>query len=172
MNRVGCNKVNNSMLIPHKHAADAEKARKEDMVRLKRQLNSWAYRKSHRHGDVEPLPENRSPQSDEWDNSVAICAIMKGENTTDVREWLMYHRCGSACTSKIPWYSNEEHLVGKTCFSLHGFWILFSSLHNTTTSLCTTDEFPHGAPVIPAGVACNIPDDVDMDMTRVECSLP
>jgi hypothetical protein len=58
------------------------------------QLNSWAYRKTHMRGDVSPLPENRSPFGSEWKNSVAICAIMMGENTTDVREWLLYHRCG------------------------------------------------------------------------------
>jgi hypothetical protein len=60
--------------------------------RLQRQLDSWAYRKAHKRSDVSPLPDSRSPFSTEWNNSVAICAIMKEENTTDVREWLMYHR--------------------------------------------------------------------------------
>jgi hypothetical protein len=33
-----------------------------------------------------------SPFSLDWDNSIAICAIMRGENTEDLREWLQYHR--------------------------------------------------------------------------------
>lgn len=63
--------------------------------RLKKQLDSWAYRKTHWHNDVEALPEDRSPMGHDWDNSVAICAIMRGEFMTDVREWLLYHKCVS-----------------------------------------------------------------------------
>ena len=33
-----------------------------------------------------------SPFSLDWDNSVAICAIMRQENVEDLREWLQYHR--------------------------------------------------------------------------------
>ena len=42
------------------------------------------------------LPETHSPVSEHWTNSVAICAIMKDENITDVREWLTYYRCALA----------------------------------------------------------------------------
>lgn len=34
-----------------------------------------------------------SPKSQGWDNSIAVCAIMKQEQVSDVREWLMYHKC-------------------------------------------------------------------------------
>ena len=44
-------------------------------------------------GDLPQLPLERGPDSDTWDNSVAICACMLKENITDVREWLQYHRC-------------------------------------------------------------------------------
>ena len=30
--------------------------------------------------------------------SVAMCAAMKAENMTDVREWLLYHRCSIVAT--------------------------------------------------------------------------
>lgn len=43
-------------------------------------------------GDLPQLPEGRSPDSDAWNNSIAICACMLKENVTDVREWLQYHR--------------------------------------------------------------------------------
>lgn len=51
-----------------------------------------AWRQSHRDGDLPLLPFDRSPDSELWDNSVAICACMLQENVTDVREWLVYHR--------------------------------------------------------------------------------
>lgn len=47
---------------------------------------------NHRHGDIPIPPPENSPYSDTWENSVSICACMLKENTTDVREWLMYHR--------------------------------------------------------------------------------
>lgn len=43
-------------------------------------------------GDLPLLPESRSPDSPDWNNSVAICAIMKEENPKDLREWLLYHK--------------------------------------------------------------------------------
>ena len=39
------------------------------------------------------LDESHSPGSNEWSNSVAICAIMKDENIDDLVEWLAYYRC-------------------------------------------------------------------------------
>lgn len=44
-------------------------------------------------GDLPPLNPDRSPESATWVNSVAVCACMLKENVTDVREWLLYHRC-------------------------------------------------------------------------------
>jgi hypothetical protein len=46
------------------------------------------------------MPLNHSPESDEWSNSIAICAIMRDENVTDVTEWLKYYMCASFCTFK------------------------------------------------------------------------
>lgn len=34
-----------------------------------------------------------NPFSAQWDNSIAICALMRAENSQDVREFLQYHRC-------------------------------------------------------------------------------
>jgi hypothetical protein len=51
------------------------------------------YKSSHSNGDLPFLPPDRSPHSDSWDNSIAICACMFQENLTVVREWLLYHRC-------------------------------------------------------------------------------
>lgn len=41
-------------------------------------------------------PSDRAPWHPRWSNSIAICAVMRGENATDVREWLGYYRCGTA----------------------------------------------------------------------------
>ena len=44
---------------------------------------------------LESLPamsEGHSPDSPQWSNSFAVCAIMRDENITDVREWLRYYR--------------------------------------------------------------------------------
>lgn len=38
------------------------------------------------------MPPNHSPESPDWSNSIAICAIMRDENATDVMEWLRYYR--------------------------------------------------------------------------------
>ena len=38
------------------------------------------------------LPADRSPDGATWSNSIAVCAIMRDENTTDVREWLEYQQ--------------------------------------------------------------------------------
>lgn len=35
------------------------------------------------------------PESDEWPNTLAICAIMKGEHPDDVIQWLKYHMCAT-----------------------------------------------------------------------------
>lgn len=58
-----------------------------------RQKNSFGYARAHMHGDLTALSAKHSPHSSEWTNSVAICAIAKNENTTDIREWVLYHRC-------------------------------------------------------------------------------
>ena len=44
---------------------------------------------------LEPLPWSHGPDAPSWDNSVALCATMKDENITDIREWLTYYQCAS-----------------------------------------------------------------------------
>jgi hypothetical protein len=39
------------------------------------------------------LPNHMGPWSNRWNNSVAVCAAMRQENATDVREWLLYYKC-------------------------------------------------------------------------------
>lgn len=52
--------------------------------KARRQSASWGYRRAHKRGDLPVMPEYRAPNGTEWTNSVAICAITKDENTTDV----------------------------------------------------------------------------------------
>jgi hypothetical protein len=44
-------------------------------------------------GDLHELPAERGPNGTGWDNSVAICACIRNENATDVREWILYYKC-------------------------------------------------------------------------------
>lgn len=54
-------------------------------------IGKW--RTTHGHGNLEELPsETHGPDGPHWNNSVAICALMKAENSTDVREWLLYYK--------------------------------------------------------------------------------
>lgn len=41
----------------------------------------------------QPPQREVDPESETWDNSVAVCAIMKQERLSDIREWLLYHKC-------------------------------------------------------------------------------
>ena len=59
-----------------------------------------------------------SPFSQEWDNSIAICAIMRRERVEDIREWLQYHRCGSKPTLTGAG-ALVRHLVELACAALH-----------------------------------------------------
>lgn len=53
--------------------------------------NMWEY--THAVGDLPALlSSTHGPNSTSWTNSVAICAVMKEENSTDVREWLLYYQ--------------------------------------------------------------------------------
>ena len=45
-------------------------------------------------GGLRGLPLSFGPWNIKWENSIAICAVLRDENVTDVREWLQYHRCG------------------------------------------------------------------------------
>lgn len=42
------------------------------------------------------MPHSHSPDSPQWSNSFAVCAIMRDENITDVREWIHYYKCAHA----------------------------------------------------------------------------
>ena len=52
---------------------------------LSQEWGSWQ-------GHVGAKQERTAPWEPAWGNSVAICAVMKQENVTDVREWLQYYR--------------------------------------------------------------------------------
>ena len=43
--------------------------------------------------DLEVMHTDHSPSSPKWVNSIAVCAVMKNENVTDVTEWLRYYQC-------------------------------------------------------------------------------
>lgn len=48
------------------------------------------WEEAHKTGNLPELDEPvRAPSGD---NSVAMCTVMKQENSTDVREWLSYYR--------------------------------------------------------------------------------
>jgi hypothetical protein len=44
-------------------------------------------------GGLPKLPDSQAPWRPGWGNSVALCTTMRRENVTDVREWLLYHKC-------------------------------------------------------------------------------
>eukprot|EP00892_Ulva_mutabilis_P000949 jgi/Ulvmu1/10855/UM007_0029.1 len=51
------------------------------------------WKAAHVSGDLPLLPSSEhAPNSSSWRNSVAICATMKHENSTDVREWLLHYQ--------------------------------------------------------------------------------
>ena len=41
---------------------------------------------------LDELPPAHAPDGARWRNSVALCAVMRDENATDVREWLQYYQ--------------------------------------------------------------------------------
>lgn len=54
-------------------------------------LTMWQI--AHLQGDLPLLSSTEhGPNSTAWRNSVAMCATMKTENSTDVREWLLHYR--------------------------------------------------------------------------------
>jgi hypothetical protein len=42
--------------------------------------------------DSSGQPQDHAPWHENWNNSIAICAIMRQENITDVVEWLSYYK--------------------------------------------------------------------------------
>lgn len=40
----------------------------------------------------QPLIHRDAPWHESWDNSIAMCAIMRDEALQDVREWLAYYK--------------------------------------------------------------------------------
>ena len=66
---------------------------------LKRQ-HMW--RQAVRDGDVPKLSNRRAPWGLAWRNSIALCSTVRQENTTDLREWLMYYRCARVlCAARV-----------------------------------------------------------------------
>lgn len=52
--------------------------------------NLWM--EQHLDGGLSPKPDTSGPDSPTWRNSMAICSMIKDENSTDVREWVLYYR--------------------------------------------------------------------------------
>lgn len=67
------------------------------------QAKKWGLDKIWNHAhDQGHLPELSEPiHKSGQDNSVAICATMMDENSTDVREWLLYYRYFLSSTSIV-----------------------------------------------------------------------
>lgn len=42
--------------------------------------------------DSTPIQMDRAPWEANWNNSIALCAIMQRENITDIVEWLSYYK--------------------------------------------------------------------------------
>lgn len=59
----------------------------------KLQIYDEIYADAHENGDLPQLPINRSPVDASWNNSVAICALSETDYTSDVREWVQFHKC-------------------------------------------------------------------------------
>ena len=72
----------------------------------------WGLNKIWNHAyELGHLPELSEPvRKPGQESSVAICATMKDENTTDVREWLLYYRCffiSVICLNKCCLYAQK-----------------------------------------------------------------
>lgn len=61
--------------------------------------SSWAWPVFRHQANLEK--NATSPFSLDWDNTIAICAIMRQENLEDLREWLQYHRCAFLCPETL-----------------------------------------------------------------------
>lgn len=55
-------------------------------------LNSQLWEEAHADGGLPPKPKSKGPDSAAWSNSVGVCSLIKDENATDVREWVLYYR--------------------------------------------------------------------------------
>lgn len=56
------------------------------------EINRQWWMEQHADGGLAPKPEGVGPDSPAWRNSIALCSMIKDENSTDVREWVMYYR--------------------------------------------------------------------------------
>lgn len=98
------------------------------------------WRTTHGEGNLPELPsDTHGPDSPHWENSVAICALMKAENSTDVREWLMYYKFAfrmllRAVASDCPFYKSNcdvsyVTVVGPTAALAWFLNYLYRNLH-------------------------------------------
>lgn len=75
--------------------------------RAEGRVHEWAgnqWLRAHEAGHIPEPPDIEAKISHPFRNlSVAMCAAMKAENTTDVREWLLYYRCSAPCTRVLFW---------------------------------------------------------------------
>lgn len=80
-------------------------------------------------------PAQSDPFTRKWQNTIAICSLMKDEHIDDVKEWISYHRCalsrlhlrmsrcnrGECCTPEQvsdvkQWAASAPHLT--TCLEV------------------------------------------------------
>jgi hypothetical protein len=64
-----------------------------------------------------PAAEERAPWHADWNNSIALCAVMRDENVMDVAEWLTYYRCKPwprAMRAMHVWGSQKTYAHGHT----------------------------------------------------------
>lgn len=65
-------------------------------------------------GPVPNVKPSRHPDSSEWPNTVALCAMMKTEHSEDVLEWLDYHRCAHVVCANLLRYHKDGSFASTT----------------------------------------------------------
>jgi hypothetical protein len=71
-----------------------------------------AWRQAYREGDLPKLSNRLAPWTRTWTNTIALCSTVRQENTTDLREWLLYYRCAfHAIYSEFVWQNSNASVV-------------------------------------------------------------
>jgi hypothetical protein len=84
------------------------------------------------HSSDSAPPDHLAPWHPSWNNSIAICAVMRQENITDVVEWLLYYKCvhhqmsrASFCRPRSRYLSIQEQTTSENITHLE--WALYST---------------------------------------------
>lgn len=54
---------------------------------------------AHADGPLMPKPLEAGPDRDSWTNSIGLCSMIQDENSTDIREWILYYKCAFRASS-------------------------------------------------------------------------